>query len=191
MPVSNEIRRLSAKYGTGSGWPKRLEWFEISGLRGWSGQRFELRYPIMAVVGENGSGKSTILQAAAAVYHQEGGKFAGDHFPDTCWEKIRNAEIRYGYREGQHTHTNSLRKPGNRWRGNPDRPSRLADYRGLERIQPIATRVGYTRIVKQHHSELKANVFDRERVDRLSQIMGRVYDSAKMALTDADDSRTV
>src|SRR5438132_7673740 len=68
MPVSNAIRRLTAKWESGSGWPKKLEWVEVKGLRGWTGQRFELRYPIMAVTGENGVGKSTVLQAAASVY---------------------------------------------------------------------------------------------------------------------------
>lgn len=191
MPNSNEIRRLSVKWGTGSGWPKRLEWIEIDGLRGWTGQRFELRYPIMAVVGENGSGKTTILQAAAAVYKHQGGKFAGDYFPDTFWEKIKNAEIRYGVREGDRTTADSLRKPGGRWRGNPDRPSRHVDYRGLDRIQPVPNRVGYTRLVKAHHEETTATLFDKMRLDRFSQIMGRTYDLAKMALTSADNNRPV
>lgn len=60
MTVSNEIRRLSAKWETGTGWPQRLDWIEITGLRGWAGQRFDLRYPIMAVVGENGVGIQTL-----------------------------------------------------------------------------------------------------------------------------------
>lgn len=192
MPISNEIRRLSAKWGTGSGWPKRLEWIEIEGLRGWTGQRFELRYPIMAVVGENGSGKSTILQAAAAVYKHQKGKFAGDYFPDTFWEKIRNSEIRYSIREGSGpAKLNSLRKPGERWRGNPERPGRHTDYRGLDRIQPVPSRVGYTRLVKAHHKEVTATLFDKVRLDRFSEIMGRPYDLAKMALTDTDSRRPV
>jgi len=74
MPVSAEIRRLTARHNTDTAWPKRLDWLEISGLRGWTGQRFEMRYPIMAVVGENGVGKSTIIQAAASVYKSTKGK---------------------------------------------------------------------------------------------------------------------
>ena len=85
MTVSNEIRRLTTKWETGTGWPQRLEWLEIHGLRGWSGQPFRLQYPIMAVVGENGVGKSTVLQCAAAVYRhtrKKKGKFASDFFPE-------------------------------------------------------------------------------------------------------------
>lgn len=70
MPISPEMRRLENKWRTGSGWPKRLEWIEIDGLRGCVNTRVEFRFPIMAIVGENGVGKSTVLQCAAAVYKQ-------------------------------------------------------------------------------------------------------------------------
>jgi ABC-type branched-subunit amino acid transport system ATPase component len=95
MPNSNEVRRLTAKWRSGNGWPKRLEHVDIRGLRGWTGQRFEMRYPIMAVVGENGVGKSTVLQCAAAVYNStapkvfvKGRGFASDYFPKTFWDVI-------------------------------------------------------------------------------------------------------
>jgi DNA repair exonuclease SbcCD ATPase subunit len=68
MALSNEMKRLRAKWQTNTGWPKKLDYIEICGLRGWGGQRFSLDFPIMAIVGENGSGKSTILQCAASVY---------------------------------------------------------------------------------------------------------------------------
>jgi len=64
---SKEMRRLMGKWSTGSGWPKRLEWVQIDGLRGWHNERFLLKFPIMAIVGENGAGKSTVLQCIATV----------------------------------------------------------------------------------------------------------------------------
>lgn len=197
MPTGDEIRRLSAKWQTGTGWPKRLEWIEISGLRGWTGQRFHLRYPIMAVVGENGVGKSSVLQAAASVYKPPKGEkkgrlaFASDFFPDTAWEKINDATIRYSVREGGRIAEHSIRKPGTRWRGNPQRPERHVEFNDLTRIQPIAARVGYTRLVKSHHEETSATLFDKYRLDRFSEIMGRTYDLAKMALTNVDARRDV
>ena len=66
MPLSNEIRRLETKWQTGNSWPKFLEWLEIKDIRGWSGQRVPLAFPIVAIVGENGSGKSTILRPPLA-----------------------------------------------------------------------------------------------------------------------------
>src|SRR6185437_15552835 len=133
MPISNEVRRLKAKWLTNTGWPKRLDWIEVSGMRGWSRQRFDCGFPIMAIVGENGSGKSTVLQCAASVYRPPGpptakGRFASDFFPDTAWETIRNAEIGYAIREGNNPVVNSVRKPGGRWRGNPERRERHVEY---------------------------------------------------------------
>lgn len=107
---SNEIRRLTSKWNSATSWPKRLEWIEIKGLRGWTGERFELRYPIMAVVGENGVGKSTILHSATAVYSPTNtpkqllkgrGQFASDFFPNTFWDKITGAEIKVSRTRGR------------------------------------------------------------------------------------------
>jgi predicted ATPase len=194
MPNSNEIRRLTAKWGTGTGWPKRLEWIAINGLRGWTGQRFDMRYPIMALVGENGVGKSSIIQAAAAIYKTPGkkGRFASDFFPDTAWETIQDASIKYSILEGtKHTPEASIRKPGQRWRGNPERPERQVVYIDLSRIQPVSARVGYTKLVKAHHQEVSATLFDQYRLERFCRIMGRAYTLAKMALTNVHATRTV
>src|SRR6266487_3924470 len=138
MPISDEMRRLQNKWRSNTGWPKRLEWLEISGLRGWSGHRFSLPFPIMAVVGENGAGKSTVLQCAAAVYKQpptakRKSRFASDFFPDTIWDTIRKAEIKYEVRQGADTKTDTIRKPGQRWRGNPERPERHVVFLDLSR----------------------------------------------------------
>jgi predicted ATPase len=197
---SNEIRRLTAKWNSSTAWPKRLEWIEIKGLRGWTGQRFELRYPIMAIVGENGVGKSTVLHSAAAVYNPESvpkrmvrgrGQFASDFFPNTTWDKIEGAEIKYQGKQGDMPVSGTIRKPTKQWLGNNTRPSRPVVYIDLSRIQPILARVGYSKITKTTHSEASAIPFDQYRLARLSSIMGREFDGAKMALTDIDNHREV
>ena len=191
------MRRLHAKWQQNTGWPKRLEWIEIDGIRGWSGQRINFGFPIMAIVGENGSGKSTILQCAASTYRPSGNSpldeswFASDFFPKTVWEDVRNAEIRFSVRQGDKSSQDSIRKPGGRWRGNPDRPQRSVNYIDLRRLQPIAARIGYSKLAKDALKEISASPFDKERLSRFSQIMGWQFDSARMALTDADPKRTV
>ena len=65
MSNSREMRRLQAKWQQNTGWPKRLGWIEIEGIRGWAGQRVPFNFPIVAVVGENGSGKSTLANLIA------------------------------------------------------------------------------------------------------------------------------
>lgn len=195
MSDSNEVRRLTAKWEMGTGWPKRLQSLEIRGLRGWTGQRFNLSYPIMAVVGENGAGKSTVLQCAAAVYASDRPAYrrgyASDFFPQTAWDHLEGVLIRYTVREGDAEITASVRKPGERWLGNPQRRRRHVEYIDLSRIQPVPARVGYMKLANPANEETTATAFEEARLKRLSGIMGRRYELAKMALTREDAKRPV
>lgn len=201
---SKEMRRLTGKWSTGAGWPKRLEWVQIESVRGWDNEKVELRYPITAIVGENGVGKSTVLQCIASIYKSKPAKIAGrqrqprravfasDHFPDTTWDKVKG-EIRYSVRDGDRTPPveGSLRKPGSRWRGYKDRPAREVVWIDLSRIQPISGRPGYYKLANPQFKEKSAIAFDEDSKNRLSQITGRDYDLAKIAYTDQDESRSI
>lgn len=194
MKISNAMRRLDRQWSGGNRWPKRLEWMEINAIRGFDSQRITFSFPIVAIVGENGSGKSTLLQAAACVYRAEEGErtwFPSEFFPETAWDQVRGASIRYGYMEGQNHVEHSLRKRTTRWLGHGKRPLRRVEYIDLNRIQPIGARVGYARIAKNKHAERSARDFDENQLRRLSEIMGRKYDSAKMALSDIDETREI
>lgn len=56
------------------GWPQFLEAVYLDGIRGWKSQWVEFRFPVVAIAGENGSGKSTILKAVAAAYRPTGNR---------------------------------------------------------------------------------------------------------------------
>lgn len=192
MALSAEVRRLANKWATGAGWPKRLEWLEIAGVRGWTGQRVDFQFPIIAIVGENGSGKSTVLQAAAAAYRSDDReRYASDFWPDTPYERISGATLRFSYRQGQDSQTKMVRKPSNRWRGNPERPERRVAYVDLRRIQPVSARVGYTRILKSGVVEGVFSEFDEERLQRLTQIVGKRYSSAGISVTNAGTDKPI
>lgn len=195
MTLSREMRRLQNKWDQQTGWPQRLDWIEIEQLRGWTGQRFSLSFPIMAVVGENGAGKSTVLQCAAAVYRSNPPKtkfrYASDFFPDTTWDHIRNAEIRYLTRQGLTESRKSIRKRTDRWRGNPDRPTRTVEYIDLSRIQPVPARVGFTKLANPQFEEATAQSFEVAQLERFSEIMGRPYDLARMATLAIDAKRFI
>ena len=180
MSLSKDVRLLESRWKSGQGWPKRLEWVEISGIRGWTGQRVEFPFPITAIVGENGVGKSTILQAVAASFRGE--HFASDFFPDTPWEQVRNAEIRASIREGATSGSfeTSVRKPTVRWRGNDERGERGVEYIDLRRIQPMGARTGYARMAKREVKEMSFEAFNAETIERFSRIMGRDYNLAKL-----------
>ena len=191
MPLSTEVRLLDSRWRSSQGWPKRLEWIEIDGIRGWVGQRIEFPFPITAIVGENGVGKSTVLQAVASIY--KGDYYASEFFPDTPWETVRSAQIRASIREGptSGSHVSRVRKPTARWRGNDERRERNVEYIDLRRIQPISARTGYARMAKREVQETTYEAFDFDTVARLSRVMGRDYDLAKLSLTDADEKRKV
>lgn len=202
MSNSREMRRLQAKWLQNTGWPQRLEWIEIDGIRGWAGQRIPFDFPIMAIVGENGSGKSTVLQCAASIYqpqtpsgHDEQSKlrYASDFFPKTLWEDIQKGEIRYSIRQGIQTpsRTGKVNKPSHRWRGNLERPTRGVSYIDLRRLLPISARSGYAKLAKDARMETGSVLFDQRRLARFNQIMNSPFDSARMVSTDMGEDKLV
>ena len=192
MSLSSAMRRLQNKWDTGASWPKRLEWVEIHGIRGWTGQRIDFQFPIVALVGENGSGKSTVLQAAAAVYRSAPKeRYASEFFPDTPFERITGATIRFSYRQGNDSQVKTVRKPTGRWRGNPDRPERQVEYIDLRRIQPVGARVGYPKLLKAGVVEGQHLAFDEPRLQRLTGIIGKHYTRAGISTTTAAPDRPV
>lgn len=87
--------------------------------------------------------------------------------------------------------TSSVRKPTNRWRGNPKRNPRASEYIDLRRIQPISARTGYARLAKAGNKETAFQDFDETRLDRFSHVMGRKYQMARLATTELDKTRSV
>lgn len=148
----------------------------------------------MAITGENGVGKSTILQAVASVYRSPGNErsyFASEFFPDTPWEDIRNATIGYSVREGSSSISGTVQKPTDRWRETPERRRRAVRFVDLRRMQPIVAQVGYAKIAKTASAESQRDLFDPTKLLRYSAILGRRYDEAGFALSDVDTKRWV
>jgi len=187
------MRRLANRWDQNP-WPQHLEWLEISGIRGWTGQRIDFAFPIVAIVGANGAGKSTVIQAAACSYRLPDGIrsfFASEFFPDTPWETVTNAVVRASVRQGDHSLVTSVRKPTTRWRGNPDRRIRHVEYMDLRRTQPTYARTGYSRLARNNIAEQGADEFDEEKLRRLSSVLGRDFTRARQSVTDADPNRRI
>jgi len=193
MTLSREIRRLENNWNNGQ-FPKHLEFLELTNLRGWTGQRIEFKFPIVAIVGENGMGKSTIIQAAAALYKPptgDSGYFASSFFPDTAWEELSGIEIKGSVKEGTTSRVVSVRKPTTRWRGIETRRERPVRFLDLKRILPIYSKTGYSRLAKRQYTEATAEAFDAANLDRLSSIVGKTYTLAKQSTTNVDANRKI
>ena len=113
-----------------------------------TGQRIEFRFPITAIVGENGVGKSTVLQCAAAVYAPDSsdGFYASNILSRDRLGFSQGVELRAMLRRGPQQITTIVSKPGERWRGNTKRTKRIVEYIDLSRVQPVPARVGYKRL---------------------------------------------
>ncbi|MFT7766763.1 AAA family ATPase [Clavibacter tessellarius] len=76
MPAPTESK-LTSTWDTlrhaPNGWPLFLSAVKVDGLRGWTGESVEFRYPVVAIAGVNGAGKSTVLKVAAAAYQAPNG----------------------------------------------------------------------------------------------------------------------
>lgn len=201
MPTStaatNSLRRLTSDWDTaGSGssdWQQFLSSIRVTGLRGWNGEPIDFRFPIVALAGENGSGKSTILKAAASAYinsaEEQKTLNPDDFFPATQWETVAGVRLEYRYRQGDNTLARSVRKPTKRWIGLPDRPRRHLYFLDITRTQPIDSLIGYGKIAKAAafgESELELNDDNRS---RLSRVLRREYEASKLVLSDEAGKR--
>lgn len=174
----------SARHAS-NGWPRFLSAVKIDGLRGWSSQTVEFRYPVVAIAGMNGAGKSTVLKAAAAAYQAAPGSptityYPDDFFPKTPWEEVSGVVLTYTLRQGDNTVTNTVRKPTSRWRGAPERKQRPVYFLDISRIQPANTLIGYGRTAQEVISQGTANRFAESQVAQLNRTLGRTYEHARI-----------
>src|SRR5690242_6479163 len=101
--MHKEIKEIKNKM-LNSPWPKYLRAVGIDGLHQWKKQEVRFDFPVTVVAGENGSGKSTVLKAAAAAYSHPTDRtksfYPAVFFPDTAWERVAHATLTYKIREG-------------------------------------------------------------------------------------------
>lgn len=184
MSEINEIRRQFLMRR----WPQFIDSVKIDKIRGWAGQTVEFRFPICAICGENGSGKSTVLRAIACAYENtipEGKTFYPSKlFLNTRWDVNsvqRGATISFSIRQGNQQSTVNWKKTQD-WGCSPksNRPQRSVVFLDISRTLPLDATVGYAKIANSSiESALSSIELSDEMVREYSYIMGGNYSSAK------------
>ena len=185
-----EITKIRDQFQGGL-WPQFLERIDITGLRGWSGGSVQFKFPVVAVVGENGAGKSTVLKVAATAYEDpEANYFPSTFFLDTHWDKLQEIELGYQIRLGDQTQSFKIRK-GKRWSFPDKRYKRRVFWFDVARTLPLDATAGYARVARLASGESATEEISPEFREKLSFILGRKYTKARFAAPDVNANRPV
>lgn len=175
-------------------WPQFLESIEIDGLRGWSRQTVQFQFPVTAVIGENGTGKSTVLKVVASAYEQPTRKntyYPSTFFPVTPWDKVEGVALQYRVKLGNDVRTFRISKPAKRWSFPGKRVSRNVYLFDVSRTLPLDASAGYAKIAKQAAAEVSTEDLSGDFTDRFSFVLGRDYSRARFAISDVDKKKLV
>ncbi|QIF00046.1 ATP-binding protein [Roseimicrobium sp. ORNL1] len=189
----SEINKIRQQF-LAAQWPQFLESVEIDGLRGWSKQAIQFQFPICAVIGENGTGKSTVLKAAASAYEQPEKKntyYPSTFFPVTHWDKVENVALQYRIKLGNEVKTFRISKPAVRWSFPEKRYTRNVFLFDISRTLPLDASAGYAKIAKQAAAEVSTEDLDPAFTERFSHVLGRDYRQARFAVSDIDQKKLV
>ncbi|SEK54008.1 AAA domain-containing protein, putative AbiEii toxin, Type IV TA system [Pseudomonas sp. NFIX51] len=189
----HEIHQIRQQF-TSNGWPQFLNRVKINGLRSWEGSVVDFRFPIVAIVGENGTGKSTLLKSAACAYDNDdvSKRFdPSDFFLQTFWDTIEGVSLEYNITRGPNSNDYRITKPSKRWRKQINQPKRNVYLLDISRTLPIDASVGYAKIARLASGEISSNVLSDDYRIKLSHVLGRDYNVARFAVSDVDRGRNV
>lgn len=190
---NSEITRIRDQFQGGL-WPQFLERLDINGLRGWKGQSVHFKFPVSAIVGENGSGKSTVLKVAASAYDpkaKQNAYYPSAFFLETHWDKIQGVDLGFQIRQGDDTPGFNIRKPTERWSFPDKRYTREVFWFDVARTLPLDSTAGYAKVARLAAGEIATEDLSEEYRQKLSYILGRSYSNARFAKPDVNEKRAV
>lgn len=194
--MDHEVSRVRGAYSANR-YKNFLESISIRNLRGFAGSapaRIDFRFPVVAIVGENGSGKTTIIKSAAVGYEQAGrGKSSyqpGKFFMSTAWDAVTQVQIDYSYKDDGISTVCTIRKPSDRWRIGSGRPARHVYLLDISRVVPLDALAGYAQVSKRTSREASSSQLGERFRSDLGYVLNRDYSDARFAVTD-ESQKTV
>ena len=184
----SEISELKRQFSEGK-WKKFIKEIKITNLHGWDGKTIKFNFPVCAIVGENGVGKSTYIKAAACAYQNVGMKsyYPSNLFVRTQWDgnSVNNALLEFVIQEGDRIRNVKWKKT-NDWGYTPksEKPKRRVYFLDVSRTLPLDATAGYAKIAKQAMQENENVNLNDESIRALSYIMNKTYSAARFASTD-------
>jgi len=165
----------------------------------------EFAYPITAIVGENGAGKSTFLALIACAFHndstflplsrQESRKKKarhyytyGDFFAFSPSEVgISNVEIKSCYltNEGPKEDTRKKKASG-KWNDYNRRPKRVVTYLGINRVVPPSESSSHRNHRREFLTQRLTPIEQKQMKDAVSAVLGRPYATISMGVHKTD-----
>lgn len=193
-----EIQEIMRQFNQGNGeWKQFIKSIKIDKIHGWTNQEMFFKFPVVAVVGENGIGKSTFLKAAVCAYENRGAKnfYPSNMFMSTQWDAaaMAGATIEYKIRQGEHEKSLRWRKT-NDWGFTPKKgkPQRKVFFLDISRTLPLDATAGYAKIAKIASEEIGNQIeLNNESIKNLSYVLGQEYERARFVGTNINSSREV
>lgn len=168
-------------------------------LRGINSLDMHFDYPITAIAGKNGAGKSTILALACCAYHNQKNGFRlpkrklpyytfSDFFIQHTEEvPPQGVDIRYGIAHDKWRKTETLpdgigvayqrrwKSQGGKWNDYGDRVKRNVVFLGIERIVPHAER-SQSRSYSRAFKDTQPTGWENKVKDAVGYVLGKSYD---------------
>ena len=173
---------------------------ETGKLRGLTPLNLAINYPIIAVAGKNGAGKSTILALACCAYHNRKDGYRprkrklpyytiSDFFIQHSEElSPQGVDIRYAIAHDKWRKTEDIptgiglawqkraKKQGGKWNDYADRVKRNVAFLGIDRIVPHSER-SQSRSYSRAFKEAKKKGWEDQVRLAVGSILGKTYDS--------------